>query len=126
MRRLTWGSPIPMVRVFPRILFKRKRGQSEFAAAKKGRGQGFARRSSRSRKKSGEIYSGPFFLFAFSGMTTPFRWPVRVYWEDTDAGGVVYHARYLAFMERARSVGLRACGWGLDAMRGGDENVLIA
>lgn len=26
-----------------------------------------------------------------------FRWPVRVYYEDTDAGGVVYHARYLAF-----------------------------
>ena len=37
-----------------------------------------------------------------------FHWPVRVYWEDTDAGGVVYHARYLAFMERARSEWLRA------------------
>ena len=29
--------------------------------------------------------------------------PVRVYWEDTDAGGIVYHANYLKFMERARS-----------------------
>ncbi|MEO9215756.1 MAG: tol-pal system-associated acyl-CoA thioesterase, partial [Rhodanobacter sp.] len=29
-----------------------------------------------------------------------FSWPVRVYWEDTDAGGVVYHAGYLRFMER--------------------------
>ena len=38
----------------------------------------------------------------------PFRWPVRVYWEDTDAGGVVYHASYLRFLERARSEWLRA------------------
>lgn len=36
--------------------------------------------------------------------------PVRVYWEDTDAGGIVYHATYLAFMERARSEWLRASG----------------
>ncbi|MEQ4622665.1 tol-pal system-associated acyl-CoA thioesterase [Providencia vermicola] len=36
-----------------------------------------------------------------------FRWPVRVYYEDTDAGGVVYHARYLAFFERARTEMLR-------------------
>jgi acyl-CoA thioester hydrolase len=35
---------------------------------------------------------------------------VRVYWEDTDAGGVVYHAAYLRFLERARSEWLRACG----------------
>jgi acyl-CoA thioester hydrolase len=39
-----------------------------------------------------------------------FRWPVRVYWEDTDAGGVVYHASYLRFMERARSEWLRTQG----------------
>jgi acyl-CoA thioester hydrolase len=37
-----------------------------------------------------------------------FRWPVRVYWEDTDAGGVVYHASYLRFLERARTEWLRA------------------
>jgi acyl-CoA thioester hydrolase len=41
---------------------------------------------------------------------TPFTWPVRVYWEDTDAGGVVYHASYLRFFERARSEWLRAQG----------------
>ena len=41
---------------------------------------------------------------------TPFQWPVRVYWEDTNAGGVVYHASYLRFMERARSEWLRAMG----------------
>ena len=39
-----------------------------------------------------------------------FSWPVRVYWEDTDAGGVVYHAGYLRFMERARSEWMRALG----------------
>jgi acyl-CoA thioester hydrolase len=39
-----------------------------------------------------------------------FSWPLRVYWEDTDAGGVVYHAAYLRFLERARSEWLRAHG----------------
>ncbi len=43
-------------------------------------------------------------------MAPPFSIPVRVYWEDTDAGGVVYHASYLRFMERARSDWLRALG----------------
>jgi acyl-CoA thioester hydrolase len=46
-----------------------------------------------------------------------FRWPVRVYWEDTDAGGVVYHARYLHYFERARSEWLRAAGIGQDELR---------
>lgn len=40
-----------------------------------------------------------------------FSWPVRVYYEDTDAGGVVYHANYLNFMERARTEWLRALGF---------------
>ncbi|MBJ3814484.1 tol-pal system-associated acyl-CoA thioesterase [Shimwellia pseudoproteus] len=39
--------------------------------------------------------------------TNIFRWPVRVYYEDTDAGGVVYHASYVAFYERARTEMLR-------------------
>jgi len=39
--------------------------------------------------------------------TTLVRWPVRVYYEDTDAGGVVYHASYIAFYERARTEMLR-------------------
>ena len=51
----------------------------------------------------------------------PFIHPVRVYWEDTDAGGVVYHARYLAFLERARIHSLRALGRGQDAMRRGHD-----
>lgn len=40
-----------------------------------------------------------------------FIWPVRIYWEDTDAGGVVYYANYLKFMERARSEWLRSLGF---------------
>lgn len=39
-----------------------------------------------------------------------FSIPVRVYWEDTDAGGIVYHANFLKFLERARSDWLRALG----------------
>jgi len=40
-----------------------------------------------------------------------FTWPVRVYYEDTDLGGVVYYANYLKFMERARTEWLRALGF---------------
>lgn len=39
-----------------------------------------------------------------------FDWPVRVYWEDTDAGGIVFYANYLKFFERARTEWLRAAG----------------
>ncbi|WP_324779263.1 tol-pal system-associated acyl-CoA thioesterase [Thiobacillus sedimenti] len=46
-----------------------------------------------------------------------FVWPVRVYWEDTDAGGVVYYANYLKFMERARSEWLRVHGFEQDVLR---------
>ncbi|MCD0259948.1 tol-pal system-associated acyl-CoA thioesterase [Xanthomonas melonis] len=46
-----------------------------------------------------------------------FSWPTRVYWEDTDAGGVVYHARYVAFLERARTEWMRAAGYGQESMR---------
>ena len=39
-----------------------------------------------------------------------FVWPVRVYWEDTDAGGIVFYANYLKFFERARTEWLRSLG----------------
>ena len=52
-----------------------------------------------------------------------FHWPVRVYWEDTDAGGVVYYANYLNFMERARSEWLRAKGFEQDVLR--DEQGVV-
>ncbi|MAL98424.1 tol-pal system-associated acyl-CoA thioesterase [Hydrocarboniclastica marina] len=51
----------------------------------------------------------------------PFTWPVRVYIEDTDAGGIVFYANYLKFMERARTEWARARGI---AMRAGlGENI---
>ena len=43
-------------------------------------------------------------------MTKEFNWGVRVYFEDTDSGGVVYHANYLKYMERARTEWLRSIG----------------
>lgn len=46
-----------------------------------------------------------------------YKWRGRVYWEDTDAGGVVYHARYLHFFERARSDWLRALGYAQSMVR---------
>ncbi len=46
-----------------------------------------------------------------------FSLPTRIYWEDTDAGGVVDHARYVAFLERARSHSLRSIGYGQDDLR---------
>ena len=42
---------------------------------------------------------------------TEFRFPIRVYYEDTDAAGIVYHANYIKFMERARTEWLRALGF---------------
>lgn len=54
-----------------------------------------------------------------------FRWPVRVYYEDTDAGGVVYHARYLNFCERARTEWLRSRGWEQDVLRDGQKVVFV-
>lgn len=43
-------------------------------------------------------------------MTIAFTWPVRVYYEDTDAGGIVFYANYLKFFERARTEWLRSGG----------------
>jgi len=47
----------------------------------------------------------------------PFSHTLRVYWEDTDAGGVVFYANYLKFFERARTEWLRALGFGQQALR---------
>jgi len=44
-------------------------------------------------------------------MRKPFRWPVRVYYEDTDADGIVYYANYLKFLERARTGWLAEAGF---------------
>ena len=53
-----------------------------------------------------------------------FSFPIRVYWEDTDGGGVVYHAQYLCFLERARSEWLRARGIEQHGMRESEDVVM--
>lgn len=54
---------------------------------------------------------------------TGFQWRVRVYYEDTDSGGVVYYANYLRFMERARTEWMRERGFEQDVLR--DEHGLL-
>ncbi|MCG8428464.1 MAG: tol-pal system-associated acyl-CoA thioesterase [Chromatiales bacterium] len=54
-----------------------------------------------------------------------FLWPVRVYYEDTDSGGVVYYANYLKFMERARTEWLRALGFEQDQLIA-EQGILFA
>lgn len=49
-------------------------------------------------------------------MPTVFTWTIRVYYEDTDAGGIVFYANYLKFFERARTEWLRALGIGQHAL----------
>jgi acyl-CoA thioester hydrolase len=56
-------------------------------------------------------------------MPSVFSWPVRVYYEDTDAGGIVFYANYLKFFERARTEWLRAADVGQQALR--DEHGAI-
>lgn len=53
-----------------------------------------------------------------------FTFPIRVYYDDTDAGGLVYHANYLIFMERTRTEWLRSLGFEQDALRR-EENMLF-
>jgi acyl-CoA thioester hydrolase len=50
-------------------------------------------------------------------ISKPFRFALRVYWEDTDAGGVVFYANYLKFFERARTEWLRSLGHGQERLR---------
>jgi acyl-CoA thioester hydrolase len=58
-------------------------------------------------------------------MNGPFAHPVRVYWEDTDAGGVVFYANYLKFFERARTEWLRALGFGQEQLRADTGAIFI-
>ena len=52
----------------------------------------------------GSVGASPF------SVGTIFQWPVRIYWEDTDAGGIVFYANYLKFFERSRTEWLRSLG----------------
>ena len=54
-----------------------------------------------------------------------FRHPVRIYWEDTDAGGIVFYGNYLKFMERARTEWLAALGFGQEALRASGEGMFV-
>ncbi len=55
----------------------------------------------------------------------PFKWPVRVYYEDTDAGGVVYYANYLKFYERARTEAVRFIGIEQEKLRTESNTVFV-
>lgn len=57
--------------------------------------------------------------------STPHALPVRVYWEDTDASGLVYHASYIRFMERGRTELLRSLGMSQRAMFEGADGAAI-
>jgi acyl-CoA thioester hydrolase len=54
-----------------------------------------------------------------------FIWPVRVYWEDTDAGGIVFYANYLKFFERARTEWLRSLGIAQSALKAGSGGIFV-
>jgi len=54
-----------------------------------------------------------------------FSWPIRVYYEDTDAGGVVFYANYLKFFERARTEMLRAMGYEQDELIANEGIVFV-
>jgi len=54
-----------------------------------------------------------------------FTWPVRVYWEDTDAGGIVFYANYLKFFERARTEWLRSLGVAQGALKEGSGGMFV-
>jgi acyl-CoA thioester hydrolase len=54
-----------------------------------------------------------------------FSWPIRVYYEDTDAGGVVYHSNYLKYMERARTEWLRKLGFSQEVLREESGNIIV-
>lgn len=58
-------------------------------------------------------------------VSTEFNWQVRVYYEDTDAGGVVFYANYLRFMERARTEWLRLVGFEHEQLIN-DHNLIFA
>ena len=58
-------------------------------------------------------------------MRARFSWPVRVYYEDTDAAGIVYHANYLRFMERGRTEWLRSLGFEQGQVRAEEGVVFV-
>jgi len=64
-------------------------------------------------------------LSALAAIDRTFRFPIRVYYEDTDAAGVVYYANYLKFMERARTEWLAALGFELATLEAAHGIVFV-
>ena len=58
-------------------------------------------------------------------MAEPFEWPVRVYYEDTDAQGVVYYANYFRFLERTRTEWLRSLGVDMVALAENERRIFV-
>jgi acyl-CoA thioester hydrolase len=74
--------------------------------------------STAGRSRGGLLAEGNTAQVAASAGAAPvFRFPIRIYWEDTDAGGIVFYANYLKFFERARTEWLRSLGIGQQALR---------
>lgn len=59
------------------------------------------------------------------GVRCHHRHPVRIYWEDTDAGGIVFYGNYLKFMERARTEWLRSLGFDQEGLRSEGEGMFV-
>ena len=64
-------------------------------------------------------------VHAVTSVGAIFTWPVRVYWEDTDAGGIVFYANYLKFFERARTEWLRSLGIEQQALRAATGGMFV-
>ena len=60
-----------------------------------------------------------------SANANAFEHPIRIYWEDTDAGGIVFYANYLKFFERARTEWLRALGFGQQVLRDASGGMFV-
>ena len=73
--------------------------------------------SPQGRPKAGPAPAGGSEPHEVGSVGAPFSWPVRIYWEDTDAGGIVFYANYLKFFERARTEWLRHLGVEQQALR---------
>jgi acyl-CoA thioester hydrolase len=71
------------------------------------------------------MIAAPSMPAAAANPAPPFVHRVRVYWEDTDAGGVVFYANYLKFFERARTEWLRALGHGQQALRDATNAIFV-
>ena len=69
--------------------------------------------------------SGGSEVHAVTSVGATFQWPIRVYWEDTDAGGIVFYANYLKFFERSRTEWLRSLGIAQQSLRESTGGIFV-